>query len=56
MEAELRDGVMQTFDDISSDYKKLRRLQDIMIEEQLKGDDLSASQTRRFKKLQKDIV
>ena len=56
MEAELRDGVMQKFDDISADYKKLRRLQDIMIEEQLKGDDLTASQTRRFKKLQKDIV
>ena len=56
MEAELRDGVMQTFDDIASDYKKLRRLQDIMIEEQLKGDDLTSSQTRRFKKLQKDIV
>ncbi|PQA85635.1 RNA polymerase sigma factor RpoD [Hyphococcus luteus] len=56
MEAELRDGVMMTFDEISSDYKKLRRLQDIMIEEQLKGEDLSSSQTRRFKKLQKDIV
>ncbi|NNE41332.1 MAG: RNA polymerase sigma factor RpoD [Marinicaulis sp.] len=56
MEAELRDGVMATFDDISSDYKKLRRLQDIMIEEQLKGDDLTPSQTRRYKKLQKDIV
>ena len=56
MEAELRDGVMTTFEDISGDYKKLRRLQDIMIEEQLKGDNLSASQTRRFKKLQKDIV
>jgi RNA polymerase primary sigma factor len=56
MEAELRDGVMMTFDDISSDYKKLRRLQDIMIEEQLKGDDLTASQTRRFRKLQRDIV
>ncbi len=56
MEAELRDGVMETFDAISDDYKKLRRLQDIMIEEQLKGDDLSASQLKRLKKLQKDIV
>ena len=56
MEAELRDGVMMTFEDISGDYKKLRRLQDIMIEEQRKGDDLTPSQTRRFKKLQKDIV
>jgi len=56
MEAELREGVMAKFDEISGDYKKLRRLQDIMIEEQLKGDDLTTSQTRRFKKLQKDIV
>ena len=56
MEAELREGVMATFEEISSDYKKLRRLQDIMIEEHLKGDDLTSSQTRRFKKLQKDIV
>ncbi len=56
MEAELREGVMATFDQISDDYKKLRRLQDIMIEEQLKGDDLSSSQSRRFKKLQKEIV
>ncbi|MGF1543624.1 MAG: RNA polymerase sigma factor RpoD [Parvularculaceae bacterium] len=56
MEAELREGVMDTFDAISDDYKKLRRLQDIMIEEQLKGEDLSASQLKRLKKLQKDIV
>ena len=56
MESELRDGVMATFDQISDDYKKLRRLQDIMIEEHLKGDDLTSSQSRRFKKLQKDIV
>ncbi len=56
MEAELRDGVMQTFDAISDDYKKLRRLQDIMIEEELKGSELSASQGKRFKKLQKEIV
>ncbi|NHK28825.1 RNA polymerase sigma factor RpoD [Parvularcula flava] len=56
MEAELRDGVMEAFDEIASDFKKLRRLQDIMIEEQLKGEDLSPSQHRRYKKLQKDIV
>jgi len=56
MEAELRDGVMQNFDAISEDYKKLRRLQDIMIEEELKGGELSSSQGKRFKKLQKEIV
>ncbi len=56
MEAELRDGVMDTFDSISGEYKKLRRLQDMMIEEQRQGADLSASQIKRLKKLQKDIV
>ncbi|MEZ5919859.1 MAG: RNA polymerase sigma factor region1.1 domain-containing protein [Parvularculaceae bacterium] len=56
MEAELRDGVMLTFDSISDDYKKLRRLQDIMIEEELKGGELSSSQGKRFRKLQKEIV
>ncbi len=56
MEAELRDGVMNIFDSISEDYKKLRRLQDIMIEEELRGGELSSSQGKRFKKLQKEIV
>ena len=56
MEAELRDGVMQTFDEISAEYKKLRRLQDLQIEEQRSGADISPAQIRRLKKLQKDIV
>ena len=56
MEAQLRDGVMETFDTIAADYKKLRRLQDILIEEKLKGDDLTSSQHRRYKKLQSDIT
>ena len=56
MEAELREDVMQTFDSIAGDYRKLRRLQDMMIEERLKGEDLSSSQSRRMKKIQKDIV
>jgi RNA polymerase primary sigma factor len=55
-EAELRDGVMQTFQDIADDFKKLRRLQDIQIEQQLQGEDLSESQVKRLRKLQKDIV
>ncbi|MEM6850205.1 MAG: RNA polymerase sigma factor RpoD, partial [Pseudomonadota bacterium] len=56
MEAELRDGVMETFDKIADDYRKLRKLQDTMIDAQLTGGDLTASQQRRFKKLHKDIV
>ncbi|MEM6650617.1 MAG: RNA polymerase sigma factor region1.1 domain-containing protein, partial [Pseudomonadota bacterium] len=55
-EAELREGVMTTFQDIADDFKKLRRLQDIQIEQQLSGEDLSDSQRKRLKKLQKDIV
>ncbi|MEO1043221.1 MAG: RNA polymerase sigma factor RpoD [Pseudomonadota bacterium] len=55
-EAELRDGVMQTFQDIAEDFKKLRRLQDIQIEQQLQGEDLSESQQKRLRKLQRDIV
>ena len=55
-EAELREGVMQTFQDIADDFKKLRRLQDIQIEQQLQGEDLSESQQKRLRKLQKDIV
>ncbi|MEM9840260.1 MAG: RNA polymerase sigma factor RpoD [Pseudomonadota bacterium] len=55
-EAELREGVMQTFQDIADDFKKLRRLQDIQIEQQLQGEDLTESQQKRLKKLQKDIV
>ena len=56
MEAELRDGVMGTFDAIADDFKKLRRLQDIMIEKKLEGRDLTPSQLRRYRKLQKDIA
>ncbi|MEM9234554.1 MAG: RNA polymerase sigma factor RpoD, partial [Pseudomonadota bacterium] len=55
-EAELREDVMQTFQDIADDFKKLRRLQDIQIEQQLSGEDLSDSQQKRMRKLQKDIV
>ncbi|MBB4660092.1 RNA polymerase sigma factor RpoD [Parvularcula dongshanensis] len=55
-EAELREGVMQTFQEIADDFKKLRRLQDQQIELQLGGEDLSENQVKRLKKLQKDIV
>ena len=55
-EAELREDVMATFQDIAEDFKKLRRLQDIQIEQQLQGEDLTESQLKRLKKLQKDIV
>jgi len=56
MEAELRPQITEIFDTVASDYKKLRRLQDIQIESLLNGEELSASQDRRFKKLRTDIA
>jgi len=56
MEAELRPQVMEIFDAIASDYKKLRRLQDQLVEARLNNDDLSTSQQKRLKKLTSDIV
>ncbi len=56
MEAELKPAVVETFDTIASEYKKLRRLQDQHVEQRLKNTTLSPSQERRYKKLTADIV
>ena len=56
MEAELRPKVLGTFDQIADDYKKLRRLQDQLVEKRLVGDKLSPSQERRFKELKNALV
>ncbi len=56
MEAELKPQVVETFDNIASEYKKLRRLQDQLVENKLKNKSLSPSQERRYKKLRNDIV
>ena len=56
MEAELKPKVVETFDSIASNYKKLRRLQDQLVENALKSKTLSPSQERRYKKLRTDIV
>ena len=56
MEAELKPQVVETFDTIASEYKKLRRLQDQLVENKLKNKSLSPSQERRYKKLHTDIV
>ncbi|MGI9481203.1 MAG: RNA polymerase sigma factor RpoD, partial [Hyphomicrobiales bacterium] len=53
MEAELKPKVVETFDLIASDYKKLRRLQDQQVGE---NKTLSSSQERRYKKLREDII
>ncbi|WP_181708528.1 RNA polymerase sigma factor RpoD [Chthonobacter rhizosphaerae] len=55
MEAELKPKVLETFDRIAENYKKLRRLQDQHVENRLKNSTLSPSQERRYKKLEEEI-
>ncbi|ODR98049.1 RNA polymerase subunit sigma [Methyloceanibacter methanicus] len=56
MEAELKPQVLETFDLVANNYKKLRKLQDQQVEKALKNDSLSTSQERRYKQLKDEIV
>ncbi|HKF09988.1 MAG TPA: RNA polymerase sigma factor RpoD [Xanthobacteraceae bacterium] len=55
IEAELKPKVVETFDNIASEYKRLRRLQDQDIALKLKSGALTPSQERKYKKL-KDVI
>ena len=57
MEARLKPDVLKNFDEISKNYKKLRKLQDQRLAGmKKKSDELSSSQGRRYAKLQEDLV
>ncbi|MFD1332604.1 RNA polymerase sigma factor RpoD [Methylopila musalis] len=56
MEAELKPRVLETFDAVAEDYKKLRRLQDQNVENRLQNKTLSPAQDRKYKKLKDDII
>jgi RNA polymerase primary sigma factor len=56
MEAELKPKVLETFDRIATEYKKLRRLQDQHVEKKLHDDALSPSQEKRSRKLLDTII
>jgi RNA polymerase primary sigma factor len=56
IEAELKPKVVATFDNVADSYKRLRRLQDQDIQNQLRNDSLSPSQERRYKKLKDGII
>jgi len=56
MEDELRPQVMEIFDEIASSYKKLRRLQDQLVEKALDNKKLSPPQERRYKELHNTVV
>ncbi|MBN9431166.1 MAG: RNA polymerase sigma factor RpoD [Bosea sp.] len=56
MEAELKPKVVETFENVAENYKKLRRLQDQLVEGRLKNETLSPSQERRYKKLKEELI
>src|SRR3977135_4226167 len=56
IEAELKPEVVEIFDKIADNYKKLRRLQEQDISNQLQNETLSPAQERKYKKLKDDIV
>jgi RNA polymerase primary sigma factor len=56
MEAELKPQVLETFDLVATNYKKLRKLQDQLVERALRNDVLSSGQEKRYKALKDEIV
>src|SRR6266849_8776219 len=60
IEAELKPKVVETFDKIASEYKKLRRLQEQDISNQIQsgsmGPSLSPHQERKYKKLKDEVI
>ncbi|KTQ97835.1 RNA polymerase sigma factor RpoD [Aureimonas ureilytica] len=57
MEAEIRPQVMETFDAIAENYKRLRKLQDQQVENRLAAQGtLSQSQERSYNKLKEDLI
>ncbi len=56
MEAELKPKVLETFDSIASEYKKLRKLQDQHVERKLADNALSPQQEKRSKKLRDAVI
>jgi RNA polymerase primary sigma factor len=56
MEAELKPQVLETFDTIADSYKKLRKLQDQLVEKALDNKSLSPAQERRYKELRDTII
>jgi len=56
IEAELKPRVVEIFDRIADNYKKLRKLQEQDIANQLQNESLSPHQERKYKKLKDEII
>ncbi|WP_421729841.1 RNA polymerase sigma factor RpoD [Brevundimonas sp.] len=51
LEAELRDGVMETLDAIAGDFDAFRKLQERLVDTRLKGEDLNAKDRKAYETL-----
>ncbi|MEO0498471.1 MAG: RNA polymerase sigma factor RpoD [Pseudomonadota bacterium] len=51
MEAELKPQVIEIFDDIADNYKKLRKLQDTQVESRMENKELSSAQQKRYSEI-----
>ncbi len=56
IELELKPKVLETFDTVANEYKKLRKLQEQDIANRLQNESLSPSQERKYKKLKDEII
>ena len=56
IEAELKPKVVEIFDRIADSYKKLRKLQEQDIQNQLQNESLTPSQERKYKKHKDEII
>jgi RNA polymerase primary sigma factor len=56
MEAQLKPKVLETFDRIATEYKKLRKLQDQHVERKLADDSLSPQQEKRSRRLRDAVI
>ena len=56
MEAELKPQVLETFDRIKSEYEKLRKLQNQLVEKRMQNEKLSSSQEKRYGQLKLQII
>ncbi|MGQ2990328.1 MAG: RNA polymerase sigma factor RpoD [Brevundimonas sp.] len=55
LEAELRDGVMETLDAIAGDFDAFRKLQEKLVETRLRGEDLAAKDRKAYEALSTGI-
>jgi len=56
MEAELRDGVMETLDSIATDFAAFRKLQDKLVAARIEGKDLTKQSREKYEGFQNAIV